>query len=100
MTTDRPRLMVLRHAEWGQYQIKKGALATVPGPKGEAIWQREEAYLFDATEATRRQVEDALDGLGFTLYPTKAAVQQELKYIETLFGIKLTLRKPAGNDDE
>jgi hypothetical protein len=92
--------MVLRHAESGQYQIQKGALATVQGPKGEMIWVREEVYVYDATEETRRKVEDALDGLGFTLYPTKAAADKELKYIESLFEIDLTLRKPGGTDDD
>jgi hypothetical protein len=99
MNARQPRLMVLRHPDGG-YQITKGALVTAQGPKGEHIWIREGVYLYDATEDTRRKVEDALDGLGFTLYPTKAAVQQELKYIETLFGIELTLRKLAGNDNE
>ncbi len=86
--------MILRHPGGG-YQIKKGALATVQRPKGEMIWVREDVYLYDATEDTRRKVEDALDGLGFTLYPSKAAVAKELQYIESLFGITLTLRRPG-----
>ena len=87
--------MVLRNTEDGRYQVKKGALATVEGPKGEVIWERQQVYLYDATDETRQRVDTYLDGLGTIVFATKTAVDKEVASIAKQFGIRPSLREHA-----